>query len=224
MKIGFLSYACTVFPYQHAATDAVPGIASVRVDTYYKPVRNLDKPGMNMETTTIPQPEELSRMRDDIRSLRAKADVVIVSYHWGVSDHQPLLDYQVTVAHEAVEAGADVIMGHGNHLVAAVETYKTKPIFYGLGNFAFDREKMRNRLKEGLAVKVDVKNNKLDRISFLPLMRDEASNPVFLDPATGPGAAVFRQVKELTGNLSALKIEGKEIIVSAGRISATAGR
>ncbi len=192
MKIGFLSYACTVFPYQHAATDAVPGIASVRVDTYYKPVRNLDKPGMNMETTTIPQPEELSRMRDDIRSLRAKADVVIVSYHWGVSDHQPLLDYQVTVAHEAVEAGADVIMGHGNHLVAAVETYKTKPIFYGLGNFAFDREKMRNRLKEGLAVKVDVKNNKLDRISFLPLMRDEASNPVFLDPATGPGAALFR--------------------------------
>lgn len=215
VRIGFLSYACTVFPYQHAATEDVPGIASVRVDTYYKPHRALDKPGSEMTTVTIPQPEELSRMRDDIRTLRTKADIIIISYHWGISENDSLLDYQVAIAHEAIEAGADVIMGHGNHMVEAVETYKTKPIFYGLGNFAFDWEKMRDRKKDGLAVKIDIKNNKLDRISFVPLMRDGQNNPVFLDPGTGAGSAIINKVKNLTGSLSSLKIVGKEVIVDS---------
>lgn len=219
VRIGFLQYACTVFPFQHAATDQIPGIALVRVDTYYKPHRALDKPGSEMTTITIPQPEELSRMRDDIRKLRTKADIIIVSYHWGVSDHDPLFDYQITIAHEAIEAGADVIMGHGNHRVEAVETYKTKPIFYGLGNFAFDWEKMRDRNMEGLAVKLDVKNKQLDRISLVPLMRDKQNNPVFLDPNTGFGATIVKKVMELTGNLSSLKIEDKEVVVSASQLS-----
>lgn len=215
VRIGFLSYACTVFPYQHAATDNVPGIASVRVDTYYKPHRALDKPGSEMTTVTIPQPEELNTMRNDIKNLRTKADIIIASYHWGVSENDTLLDYQVTIAHEAIEAGADVIMGHGNHMVEAIETYKTKPIFYGLGNFAFNWDKMRDRKKEGLAVKLDIKNNKLDRICFVPLMRDEHNNPVFLDPNTGAGATVINKVKDLTGNLSSLKVEGKEVVVTS---------
>ncbi len=106
-------------------------------------------------------------------------------------------------------------MGHGNHMVEAIETYKTKPIFYGLGNFAFDWDKMRDRKKEGLAVKLDIKNNKLDRICFVPLMRDEHNNPVFLDPNTGAGATVIDKVKDLTGNLSSLKVEGKEVVVTS---------
>jgi len=215
VKIGFLSYACTVYPYQHAATNDVPGIASVRVDTYYKAHRALDKPGSEMTPVTIPQPEELSQMRDDIKDLRTKAEIIIVSFHWGISEHDALLEYQVTIAHEAVEAGADVVMGHGNHMVEAVETYKAKPVFYGLGNFAFDWEKMRDRKKEGLAVKLDIKNNKLDRVSFVPLVRDSQNNPGFLDPNTGAGLAIVKKVKELTGSLSSLKIEGKEVIVTS---------
>ncbi len=213
VKFGFLSYACTVFPFQHAAMETVPGIASVRVQTYYTPAPNLDKPGMPMVTVTIPVPQELQRMRDDIRALRSKVDIVIASYHWGISDHDALLDYQIDIAHEAIEAGADVIMGHGNHLVAAVEMYKDRPIFYGLGNFAFDWEKMRDRLKDGLAVKVDIKNKKVDRVSFVPVVRDDQNNPAFLDPNSGEGAAIVTNVKNLTGKLSSLKIEGKEIVV-----------
>lgn len=214
VKFGFLSYACTVFPFQHAATDNIPGIASVRVDSYYKPAPNLDKPGMPMITVTIPQQGELERMRKDITDLRSKVDIIIASYHWGISDQDGLLDYQVTIGHEAIQAGADVVMGHGNHMVGPVEIFKAKPIFYGLGNFAFDWAKMRDRHKEGLAVKLDVKNKKLDRISFVPLMRDDNNNPVFLDPGTGVGAAVVKRVSDLTNNLSLLKVEGKEVIVS----------
>ncbi|AHM60261.1 capsule synthesis protein PGA_cap family protein [Flammeovirgaceae bacterium 311] len=216
-KTGFLSYASTVFPFQHAATESIPGIASVRVDTYYKPVKNLDKPGMGMETMSIPQPEELSRMREDIRKLRSQADVVIISIHWGISDHDAILDYQTAIAHEAIEAGADIIMGHGNHMVGAVEVYKGKTVFYGLGNFVFDWEKMRGRKMEGMAIKVDVKNKKVDRISFIPMIRDDNNNVMFLDPTEGKGLEIIRNIQALTGELSELKIQGKEVLVTTNK-------
>ncbi len=218
VRFGFLSYACTVFPYQHAATRDVPGIASVRVDTYYKPVRNLDKPGMPMITVTIPDAEELARMVNDVHELRKKADIIIVSYHWGVSDRDELIDYQVTIAHSAVEAGADVVMGHGNHMVAAVEMFRDKPIFYGLGNFVFDWSKMRDRHKDGLAVKLDIKGKMIDRVSFVPLRRDENNNPEFLNPNTGVGAEIILRVKSLTRDLSVLTLGSNEVIVTPNHL------
>jgi poly-gamma-glutamate synthesis protein (capsule biosynthesis protein) len=36
-----------------------------------------------------------------------------------------------------VDAGADVVAGHGNHLLRGIEIYKGKPIFYGLASFVF---------------------------------------------------------------------------------------
>lgn len=40
-------------------------------------------------------------------------------------------------AHAAIDAGADIVIGHGPHCVLPVEVYKGKPIFYGLGSFSF---------------------------------------------------------------------------------------
>jgi poly-gamma-glutamate capsule biosynthesis protein CapA/YwtB (metallophosphatase superfamily) len=212
MKIGFLAYACTVFPFQHAATEDVPGIATVQVDTYFKPAPNLDKPSMPPVAITIPQREELERMREDIRTLKGKADVVVASYHWGISDHTDLLDYQTDIVHAAIEAGADMVMGHGNHLLGAVEVWQGKPIFYGLGNFAFDWYKMEDK-KDGLMVKFDIKNKALDRVSFVPLQRNEENNPVLLDPSSGTGAELYSKVCQLSGHLSKLVVEGQEVKV-----------
>lgn len=214
VRVGLLAYACTVFPFQHAATADIPGIASVRVDTYYKPVPNLDKPGMNMITVTIPVPAELQLMRNDIRELRKKVDVVIVSFHWGIAENTTLLDYQKEIAHEAIEAGADVIMGHGNHLLGAIEVYKDKPVFYGLGNFAFDWQKMLGRT-EGILVKVDFVNKKVDRVSFVPVDRDKNNNVYLLDPRSVSGQVLVEKLTRLSANRSALKVAGKEVIVSA---------
>ena len=43
------------------------------------------------------------------------------------------------IAHAAIDAGADIVMGHGPHHPLPVEVYKTCPIFYGLGNLTFNR-------------------------------------------------------------------------------------
>jgi len=67
--------------------------------------------------------------------LRAKADIVVASCHWGL--WQDVLQYMTDIAHAAIDAGADVVMGHGPHYSLPVEVYKGKPIFYGLGSFSF---------------------------------------------------------------------------------------
>lgn len=212
LKVGFLAYASTVFPFKHAATDLTPGIATVQVDTWYKPVKNLDKPGMPMDVITKVQAKELERMVSDIKSLKAKVDIVICSYHWGISHNPELIAYQKEIAHNAIEAGADVIMGHGNHLIGAIETYKNKLIFYGLGNLAFDWFVMAGR-NEGLMVKLDIKNKQLDRVSVIPIWRDEKNNPYFLDPNRGNGLDTYNNLKTLTGGLSTLTLDVSEIMV-----------
>ena len=42
------------------------------------------------------------------------------------------------IAHAAIDAGADIVMGHGPHYPLPIEVYKGKPIFYGLGNLSFN--------------------------------------------------------------------------------------
>jgi hypothetical protein len=72
-----------------------------------------------------------------IREAEQNADLVIVVIHWGVElDTQPR-DYQVEEARRMIDAGADVIFGHHAHRLQPMDTYKGRPIFYGLGNFVW---------------------------------------------------------------------------------------
>jgi Bacterial capsule synthesis protein PGA_cap len=48
----------------------------------------------------------------------------------------------VDVAHQAIDAGADVVFGHGPHAVRGVEIYKCKPIFYSLGDFVLQNKQI----------------------------------------------------------------------------------
>jgi hypothetical protein len=48
----------------------------------------------------------------------------------------------VSFAHAAIDAGADVFVSHGPHVLRGIEIYKGKPIFYSLGNFVFENETM----------------------------------------------------------------------------------
>lgn len=72
-----------------------------------------------------------------IRAARADADLVLVVIHWGVElDTQPR-EYQVEEARQMIDAGADAIFGHHAHRLQPMETYRGRPIFYGLGNFVW---------------------------------------------------------------------------------------
>lgn len=73
----------------------------------------------------------------DVASARRQADYVIVSFHWGKEASSTVQDYQRKAAHNAIDAGADVIIGHHPHVLQGIELYKQGIIFYSLGNFTF---------------------------------------------------------------------------------------
>jgi len=73
----------------------------------------------------------------DIKQAKKNADCVIVSFHWGEEGLEKPKPYQITTAHKAVDAGADIVIGHHPHVLQGVERYKDGVIFYSLGNFAF---------------------------------------------------------------------------------------
>lgn len=75
--------------------------------------------------------------RDDIAAAKKISDYVVVSFHWGTEKCTRPKPYQVTAAHRAIDAGADVVIGHHPHVLQGIERYKKGVILYSLGNFAF---------------------------------------------------------------------------------------
>ncbi len=81
---------------------------------------------------------EPAQMRADIAGARKKADVVVVSLHAGVEMQGSPSWRQKTLAREAIEAGADIVLGHHPHVVQPLVRYRGKYIFLSLGNFVFN--------------------------------------------------------------------------------------
>ncbi len=212
-RIGIVQYATTVFPFDHAATETQPGIAEVKVTTSYQPPPNLDKPAQPAIPVANPDPASLQSMKDNIHSLKNEVDVVIASYHWGVSNMLEPDEYQRIIAREAINAGADLILGHGAHKLQIIEIWKNKPIFYCTGNAVFDWWKIRKSLN-GLLIQAVVKDKKLKRVSFVPLQRNENNQPILYDPATGVGKELVHRIDVSEGmHRARLRTEGKEIVV-----------
>lgn len=137
-KIAFLAY-CSVAPVGYYAVPRRAGVAPMRGITHYEMLEN-DQPGTPCEILSWPLPRDLKSLVDDVRRVRQQADVVAVSLHWGVHFIRAMIaDYQPVVAHAAIDAGADIIIGHHPHILKGVEMYKGKAIFYSIGNFAIDK-------------------------------------------------------------------------------------
>ena len=77
------------------------------------------------------------KVPEDIAAAKALYPIVIVSFHWGNElDYTPT-DNQVRMGHLAVDAGADLVLGHHSHRINPIEQYKGVYICYSLGNFCF---------------------------------------------------------------------------------------
>lgn len=92
---------------------------------------------------TVPKEEDMVRITEEIREAGKQADVVFVSIHGHEFDGEdtavPAM-FLETFSRACVDAGADVIIGHGPHELRGIEVYKGKVIFYSLGNFLFETE------------------------------------------------------------------------------------
>lgn len=136
-RIAFLAYN-SILPEGFWAEKGKPGCVPVRVLTYYEQIEP-DQPGTPCRIHTFPRQEDLSSMVEDIKNAKSKTDIVIVSMHWGIHFIPFTIgDYQRTVGHVAIDAGADLIIGTHAHILKGVEIYSEKVIFYSLGNFALE--------------------------------------------------------------------------------------
>ena len=84
-------------------------------------------------------PIVMEDIRKDIAALRSKVDVLILSLHWGMEYDSLPSARQREQAHQLLDWGADMILGHHPHVVQGIEVYKNKVIAYSLGNFVFDQ-------------------------------------------------------------------------------------
>ena len=134
MRFGFLSYNC-VGPRESWAGAARAGCAYVQALTHYE----LDhaSPGGPPSVYTFAEPKTLDAMIADIEALRPQVDVLGVALHKGMG-HTPATVgmYERQIARSAIDAGADVVIGHHAHILQGMEIYHNRPIFHGLGNFA----------------------------------------------------------------------------------------
>jgi poly-gamma-glutamate synthesis protein (capsule biosynthesis protein) len=143
LRIGFLQRSSVYWPTNHEAGERGPGIAVIRGHTAYQvpahktrpEIPPMNRPGVPPIVVTWADRAYLAGFIQQIKTLRAEADIVVPSCHWGLGEE--VLDYMTEIAHAAVEAGADLVIGHGPHYSLPVEVYRGKPIFYGLGSFSF---------------------------------------------------------------------------------------
>src|SRR5215204_2485413 len=143
MRVGFVQRSSVYWPTNHEATERGCGIAVIRGHTAYqvpahktrREVPPMSRPGVPPIVVTWADPAYLAAFAADIAALRQTADIVVASCHWGLGEE--VLDYMREIAHAAIDAGADIVIGHGPHYSLPVEVYRGKPIFYGLGSFSF---------------------------------------------------------------------------------------
>lgn len=79
----------------------------------------------------------VDKVKSDITSVKSMADLIICSIHWGTDYSNFYTKQQQQQAHELIDAGADIIMGHHPHTIQPVELYNNKYIFYSLGGICF---------------------------------------------------------------------------------------
>lgn len=97
-----------------------------------------DRPAVRTE----PNPEDMEEISAVVRNATGLADYTIVTFHGHESDRDRFVaaEFLVAFSRAMVDAGADLVVGHGPHVLRAIEIYKGKPIFYSLGDFMFQNE------------------------------------------------------------------------------------
>lgn len=143
VRYGFLQRTSVYWPTNHEAGEHSPGVAALRGHTAYQlplhktrpEIPPANRPGVPPIIVTWADQQYLAEYVAEIAALRKQVDVLVASQHWGL--HEEVLEYMTEIAHAAIDAGADIVVGHGPHYSLPVEIYKGKPVFYGLGSFSF---------------------------------------------------------------------------------------
>lgn len=98
---------------------------------------------------------------------KARCDVLVVSFHGGAELAEQPNEIQKAVAHAAVDAGADLFLGHHPHVLQPLEIYRDKPVLYSLGNFLFVSPS--TSTQHTAIARVQLSSRGVSGIEFVPL-------------------------------------------------------
>jgi poly-gamma-glutamate capsule biosynthesis protein CapA/YwtB (metallophosphatase superfamily) len=208
VRIAFLGYA-SFYPRGFQATQTRSGIAQIRVNPLYPP------PHMDEE--------DLQHALSSIEELKSQADVVIVAYHWGISHTRTLTAYQKALAHQSIEAGADLVFGGHPHILQGIEVYKGKVICYSFGNFIFEWVKSfadapwSHTIHETMLLTCLMDGNGLKGVYFRPVYIHSEGDHILAQPevvASGSDefSSIYNTMRELSEPLNTeLSVDGDKI-------------
>lgn len=184
----------------------------------------VNKPGINfLKVSPLYAPpqindESLEQMMEDISNLKSLVDINIFSFHTSFSKEvmgsHTLAMHQVGALHAAIDAGADLILAHGPHLLQGIEVYKGKVIFYNLGNFVVDRVEVATGYMKTLIATCEISDKQIQKVSFLPtIINNQGPQPL------SPEDENWHQIRKLMEQLSRkqgtmLSFEGAEGVVN----------
>ena len=136
-----------ILPPDHFTRMQMAGVSLGLLDTVretgsFRLFRQNFELGDSADIRTEPNQEDLEAIAGVVRNAARLADVVIVSVHAHERDGDLSIpaEFLVTFSRAMVDAGADIIAGHGPHVLRGIEIYQGKPILYSLGDFMFQNE------------------------------------------------------------------------------------
>jgi poly-gamma-glutamate synthesis protein (capsule biosynthesis protein) len=121
-------------------------------------------------------PEEIC---SDVKKAKARADLAVVSIHWGNEYMEKPSPYQIVLAHRIIDSGTDVILGHHPHVLQGIEIYHNGLIAYSLGNFIFGMNYI-EETRESIILNCQLSKHGVVGYELHPLYSKEKYNPVIL--------------------------------------------
>ena len=167
-----------------------------------------------------PHINQIKTNQQTIEKLRRKTDLVIVSFHGGgegldaahVTNKNEIYlgESRGNVkkfAHAMIDAGADLVIGHGPHTLRGMEIYKNRPIVYSVGNFlGYKAFNTSGHLKYSMILKVNFsKPNKIENIKVIPLLLDSKVVPQF--DSTGRSIMILNELSQTDFGINALLLD-----------------
>lgn len=176
--------------------------------------------------------ESMCKVDDDMENALARvreaadnADLVCVSYHWGVEYQKEPTERQMELAHATIDAGADIILGHHPHVMSGVEAYRDGVILYSMGNFVFDQREMPDGRMNTAIFNLYVTPGERIDMAVVPLYipRPEFAPRLASDER---GTEILTELAELSADLGTdVRVEGQKAkakFALSGRTTETA--
>ncbi len=167
-------------------------------------------------------------IKEDIRRLRPQVDYVLVAIHWATSRSAEVSPENRAFAHDLIDAGADVILGHHPPHPKGIEVYRGKVILYAPSNVL--RGHNGPDLDDGYLARFTLGPKSIEKVEVLPIIgkgqpggHTGPYDSKLFQPALMQGA----NARQLLGNLrsrsaaldTAMAIDGDKGVITVSQTS-----